>query len=65
MKPPPPPPQQGTPHILGTCDIDHITNKHGMSTDRSTLETSVQSYSDFLESIADKLNILPHQSFIA
>jgi hypothetical protein len=36
-----------------------------MTTDRTTLKKkSVQSYSDFLESFADKLNILPHHSFI-
>jgi hypothetical protein len=35
-----------------------------MTTDRSALEKILQSYSDFLKSYADKLDILFHYSFI-
>jgi hypothetical protein len=45
--------------------IDNISYRQWMATDRSTVETTVQSYSDFLESFAEKLNVLLCHSFIA
>jgi hypothetical protein len=43
--------------------VDNITYKQWMATDRSTLETTALSCSNFLESFTENLNILLHQSF--
>jgi hypothetical protein len=44
-------------------NVDSITYKPVMTTDRSTLQTGIQSCSKFLESFAAKLNILLHHLF--
>jgi hypothetical protein len=44
-------------------NIDNITYRQKMTTDRSTPETTVQSCSDFLRCFAEKLNILFCHSF--
>jgi hypothetical protein len=61
----------GTEHLIKNIaqefednNIDSITYRQWMTTDRSTLESTVQSC-DFLESFAEKLNILLHCCFIA
>jgi hypothetical protein len=46
-------------------NMDNITYTQWMVSVRSTLETTVQSCSDFLKSFAEKLNILICHSFIA
>jgi hypothetical protein len=46
-------------------NADNITYRQWMTTDRSTLETAVQSCSAFLKSFAEKLDIMLHHSFIA
>jgi hypothetical protein len=46
-------------------NIDNVTYRQWMTTDRSTLETIVQSCSDFLKSFAKMLNIWLRHSFIA
>lgn len=45
--------------------IDTITYKKWTATDRSSLETVVESTEDFIESFISKLGVLAHHSFIA
>jgi hypothetical protein len=45
--------------------IDSITCGQWVTTNGSTLEITVQYCSDFHESFAEMLNILPHHCFIA
>jgi ABC-type uncharacterized transport system ATPase subunit len=46
-------------------NVDNITYIQWVTTDSSTLETTVQSCSDFFETFAEKLNILLRYSFVA
>lgn len=49
---------KSTEHRFSDNKTDNIPYKQWMTTDRQTLQTTVESYSDLLESFADKLNIL-------
>jgi hypothetical protein len=50
---------------LEEYNVVNATYRQWMTTDRSTMERTVQSCSDFLEPFAEKLNFLLRHSFIA
>jgi hypothetical protein len=45
--------------------IEAITHKQWLTTDRSTIETTIKSSEDFLDTLTDKLSALLRLSFVA